>query len=137
MVVDVQLLLPHVLALHHCLLDTRTVSSSAKFRSSLLRMCIGAPESTTKSRPSGFFEEGAGMSHASVGEWNVALSLVLSLWTFFAKSHASLQASCCKASCPQNLADGVLEVHTFVLAMDPRLQNFLWCHVASETDCAI
>ena len=45
-------------------------------------------------------EEGAGITHALVGEQNVALSLVLSSKTCFAKSHASLRAhrSCRKVS---------------------------------------
>ena len=48
-------------------LDFRSVSNSAKFRSSLLSMRIGAPESTPNSHSSGFLDEGAGITHASVG----------------------------------------------------------------------
>ena len=46
----------------------RRVSSAAKLKTFLLSICIAAPESTTDSRSSGFFEEGAGMALASVGE---------------------------------------------------------------------
>ena len=47
-----------------------------------------------------FLEDGAGIIQTSVGEQNVALSLVLSLQTLFARSHASLRArrSCYKVS---------------------------------------
>ena len=63
-------------------------------------MCIGARESTTNSRSSGFFEEGAGITHASRGQQNVALFLFLNLETLFSKSHAPLRAHlyCCKVS---------------------------------------
>ena len=44
------------------------VSSSPELKSFLLSMCIDAPESTTNSRSSGFFEEGAGITHASAGK---------------------------------------------------------------------
>ena len=71
-------------------LDTQTVSSSAMFRSSLLGMCIGVPEPTTKSLSSGFLEVGAGAGddQISEGEYRVVLSLSLRLWTFFAISDA-------------------------------------------------
>ena len=75
-------------------------SSSSELRSFLLSMCIDAPESTTNSLSSGFFEDGADSDQASEDEKNVARSFLLSLWTFFAKSNASLGAlhSCCKVS---------------------------------------
>ena len=63
-------------------------------------MCIDVPESTTNVLSSGFFEDGAGNDQNSEGEKNKVLSFAVSIWTFFAKSHASLRAhrSCCKAS---------------------------------------
>ena len=82
-------------------LDFRRVSSSAELKSFFAQhVHRDAPESTSNSRSSGFLAEGAGITHASVEESNVALSFVLSLKTFFAKPHASLRAhlSCCKAS---------------------------------------
>ena len=81
-------------------LDARTVSNSAKFRSFLLGRCTDAPESTTNYLSSSFFADGASDDQTSEGDWNVALSLVLSLWTLFANAHASLRAhlSCCKVS---------------------------------------
>ena len=99
--------LPHLFALHHWLQSPlwgswifEGFSSSAELKSFLLSTCIDALESTTNSRSSGIFQEGAGITHASVGELNVALSLFLTLWTFFAKSQASLRAhlSSCKVS---------------------------------------
>ena len=53
-------------------LETRTVPSSAKFRSLLLSMCIGAPETTTHSLSLDSVEDGAGNDQTSEGEWNVA-----------------------------------------------------------------
>ena len=58
----------------------------------MLSMCIDAPQSTTNSLSSGFFEGGAGDDQTSEGETNVTLSLSLTLWTFLAKSNASLRA---------------------------------------------
>ena len=49
------------------LLDLRKVSNSSELKSFLLIMCIDAPESTTKSRSSGLFEEGAVITFASIG----------------------------------------------------------------------
>ena len=84
------------------------MSSSDEIKSFLLRMCIAAPESTKNSCSSGFFEEGASITHTSVREWNVALSLVLG-WRIV------LVARFPEVSYPQTFAhtDGVLEVHTF------------------------
>ena len=42
-------------------------------------MYIDAPESTTNSHFSGEFEVGAGITSASIEEWNEALSAFLSL----------------------------------------------------------
>ena len=60
-------------------MDFRRVSISPELQWFLLSMCIDAPESTTNSRSSGFFEEGASITHASLGEQNVAFSLFLSI----------------------------------------------------------
>ena len=95
-------------------------SSSAELKSFLLSICIDAPESATNSLSSGFFEEGARNDQTSEGEKNVALSLSLSLQTFFAESHASLRAhlSCCKVFFLCSFLDFLvhkdcaLEVHT-------------------------
>ena len=61
---------------HRCgFLDFRRVSSSPGLKSLMHSSGTDAPESTTNFRYSVFFEEGAGITHTSVGEWNVALSL--------------------------------------------------------------
>ena len=49
-------------------LDTRTVSSSAEFRSFLLIVWTDAPEHTTNSLSSDFVEDGAGNDKTSEGE---------------------------------------------------------------------
>ena len=49
-------------------LDTRTVSSSAEFRSLLLSMCIDALESTTNYFSSSSVEDGAGDNQTSESE---------------------------------------------------------------------
>ena len=48
----------------------------------LLMMCTDAPESTTNSRTSGFFEVGAGINLASMGVENLALPAFLSFKYF-------------------------------------------------------
>ena len=101
----------------------RRVSSSSELKSSLLSMCIDALESTTNSRSSGFFfffEEGAGITDASVGE---CLSNPMLLC-----GRIVLVAKFPEVSCPQILAhtDCVLEVHTLesLLAMVPFFPDF-------------
>ena len=76
------------------------MSSSAEFRSFLLSVFIDAPDSIANPLSSGFVEDGAGNDQTSDGEWNVALSFPLSLWTLQVISHASLLAhhSCFKVS---------------------------------------
>ena len=54
-------------------LDTRTVSSSAEFKSFLLVVCMKAPESAIKHLFSVLIDDGAGRQHSSEGEKNVAL----------------------------------------------------------------
>ena len=69
---------------HRCgLLDFRRVSSSPELKSFLLSICIDALESTVDFRFSGFFEEDASITHASVREQNVALSLIFELADIF------------------------------------------------------
>ena len=66
-------------ALHHWLLtiaglhDFVKVSNSAKFKSSLLIMCIESPESTTNSLSSSLSVDGAGRHQFSEGEKNAVL----------------------------------------------------------------
>ena len=83
---------------------TRTVSSSAMFRSFLLSRCIEASESATNSLFFGFVDDSAGRHQASECEKNVALSVSLRLRTPLAISHASLRAhrSCFKVSSHEN-----------------------------------
>ena len=76
-------------------------------------MCIDAPESTTISLSSGFFE-------TSVGKKNVALSFICAIGRFspsrmLLRGRIFLVARFPLASHPQILAhkDYVLEVHTF------------------------
>ena len=74
-------------------------SNSHQF-SFLLSMCIGATESTTNSRASGFVEDGAGNDQTFAGEKIAALSFSFSLRMPFAIFHAPLWAhrSCFKVS---------------------------------------
>ena len=87
------------------------LSKGFQFLSFLLRMCTDAGI-YHHCLSSGFFEEGAGIDHASVGEWNAALSFVLSLWTFsplrFALLHNFLLwtlsfPNFCGAMCPWSI----------------------------------
>ena len=79
-------------------LDIRRVSSSPEL-SPFCSACASIPWNLPQILSSGFFEEGASITQASVGE-NVALSSFLSLQTCFATFHASLRAHrpCCKDS---------------------------------------
>ena len=67
-------------------------SNSAESKSFLLNMCMLAPVSTTNSLSSSFITDGAGRHHWLVGEYNVALSVSLSLKIFLANLHASPRA---------------------------------------------
>ena len=92
-------LLPHLFALPiGC--DNRCGVSGYLNGLQFRRVLIFPAQSTTNYLSSGFFEDGAGSDQTSEGEKNVLLSLSLSIWTFFDKSHASLRAhrSCCKLS---------------------------------------
>ena len=76
-------------------LVARIVSSSAGFKSFLLSMCKGAPESTTNSLSSCLKNDGEGRHQTSEGEKDGALfwSRFRSIWyNFLAKPHAFLRA---------------------------------------------
>ena len=103
----------------------------------LLSMYIDAPESTTNSLASGFFEE---CQHCPCFGRQAERSFYPCFWAywFFARFHASLRAhlSCCKFF-PRILEhkDCALEVRTFapLLAMDPFFPEFFTlCHVPLE-----
>ena len=108
-------------ALRRVCLMTRIVHSFFDSQGAL--MC---PESTTNSRSSGFFEEGAGMTHASVGELDVVLSEFLCLNIFLARpmllcGRIVLVSRFPEVPFPQILphTDCVLEVHTFAYPARP------------------
>ena len=97
-------------------------------------MCIDAPESTTNYRSSGLFEDGASITHCSVGELNVVLSM------FFELIDTFRQVQCFSTGAPLLLQGFVLrsflkfrstriaffEVQTFAHspAMDPLFPVF-------------
>ena len=70
-----------------------TMSNSAEFKSSLLIMCIDAPESTTNSRSSDLRVD-AGRHLFSEGEKNVALSCSFNFNTLLASFHTASRAPC-------------------------------------------
>ena len=74
------------------LLDVVTVSNSAEFKSFLLIMCIGAPESTTKSLSSSLRFDGAGKHQLSQGEKNAALFFSFNFRKHLASFHAASRA---------------------------------------------
>ena len=115
-------------------LKIRRVSSSAKFRSFLLSMCMLAPESTTTYLSSGFVHVDAGRHQTSESEKKVALSFSLSMRTPTAIFHASLRAhrSCFKVS-SSDLSSKLGEHRDYAhenqcaephLAMDPFFPEF-------------
>ena len=65
--------------------ETLAVSESAELRSSLLSMCIEAPESITNSLSSNFITDGAGRHQTSAGEKN-SFVLFSELWDTFGQS---------------------------------------------------
>ena len=67
------------------------VSDSAELRSSLLTICIQAPESTTNCLSSGSFVDAAGRNQSVA----VVLSFSFSLYMFLARFHALLRAHRC------------------------------------------
>ena len=75
------------------LLDFVKISISASLKSFLLIMCIGAPESTTKSRSSGLRID-AGRHLFSEGEKNAALWCSYHFNTFLASFQAASRAPC-------------------------------------------
>ena len=104
---------------HRCGGSWISAGSPSELSCFLLSMFIDATGWPTNSRSSGDFEVGAGVVLASMGEFNVALSVFLGLQTFFARSHATLRAhiSWCKvppytdcARDPQ-LLDGYVHFH--------------------------
>ena len=72
--------------------DVVTVSNSAEFKSSLLIMCIDAPESTTNSRSSSLRVDGASKHLFSEGEENAVLTFSFDSNTLLAGFHAASRA---------------------------------------------
>ena len=91
-------------------LDLRKVWNSSELNCFLFIMCSDAPELTTKSRSSGLVELGAGITFASLGVYDVALSEFLSLKFFrqipccFAGESFLDQNEVSKVICPRILA---------------------------------